>query len=183
VPRVGNLVLKEIWDLPAIDMIDWEFWKELEAVLLRHVPPNHGQRLFRVKTHSGDFEARNVLELSSEVEFRDEVPFLIAAVIDTDYQGGYSISVCVFDTSNQVRLRGGPGSDTFVRTLAEEITAVFERAAARSAADTRGEARRRLPPAAAVRGYLRDVSAQAIAGVLAVGVVAGAAAVWAIFFR
>ncbi|MFL5963581.1 MAG: hypothetical protein ACJ757_11895 [Gaiellaceae bacterium] len=40
---MARIFTEDFYDLPMVDVLDWELWQRLDALIEPHVPPGDGQ--------------------------------------------------------------------------------------------------------------------------------------------
>lgn len=130
-PRVFS---EDFYDLPTVEVCDWELWARLEELVGPHMPAVYMSPLFFATDSRGQYDAGNLAALRAEVEQQEEPPNTIRMTMSSGHEAGLFFNVY---TSTTVGTGGRvqSGDEAIVNHVAARVRDLYGLAAQRLSED------------------------------------------------
>jgi hypothetical protein len=114
-PRIYS---EELYELPRVEVLDWQLWERLDQLVQEHVPPDYHMPLYFVNDERGQYDATSLEALRADVEQQERPPDTIRLTLSTSHGGQYFVNVYI---SSVIGSGGQVQSDHEAFVMAEPL--------------------------------------------------------------
>jgi hypothetical protein len=129
---VARTFSEDIYDLPAVDLLDWELWEQLDKLIAPYVPPGHDLPLYSATDNRGEYSANDLAAFRREVEEQERPPEIMRLTLSTSYPRDYFVALYLRAGRAPLGGRVQSEDESFVHHMTARIRELFTLAAERA---------------------------------------------------